>query len=259
MRRSLFVIAILVLAVGARAELVTQAVEYTHGGAALEGYLVWDDAVKGMRPGVLVVHEWWGLNDFTKRKADQLARLGYVAFAADMFGKGVVTTDASKAQQLAAPFYGTPLMRERVKAGFDVLAKQELADPAKLGAIGFCFGGGAVFELAYSGAPLAGAVSFHGILPSPKPEDYAGIQARILALHGADDSFETPETIAQFQKAMREAGADWQFVIFGGAVHAFTNPDAGKFGIPGIAYNEKAAERSWKYMKTFFDEVFAKR
>jgi dienelactone hydrolase len=259
MKRGLFVFAILALAASARAELVSKPVEYTQGGTVLEGYLVWDNALKGTRPGVMVVHEWWGLNDFARNRADELARMGYVAFAADMYGKGVSTTDAKKATELSTPFRGTPLMRERVRAAFDVLLQQELVDPRRTGAIGFCFGGTAVFELAYSGAAVAGVVSFHGNLPAPKTEDYANIKASILALHGANDSFVTPEVIDQFQKAMREAGVDWQMAYFGGAVHSFTNPDAGKFGIEGIAYNEKAARRSWEYMKSFFDEVFAKR
>ncbi len=219
----------------------------------------YDDAVKGKRPGVLVVHEWWGLNDYAKKRADDLARMGYVAFAADMYGKGVVTTDAKKAGELARPFYGTPLMRTRARAGYDVLVKHELVDPARTAAIGFCFGGTTALELAYSGAPLAGAVSFHGNLTSPKPEDYPNIKASVLVCHGADDSFVAPADIDAFEKAMREAHTDWLMVSYSGAVHAFTNPDAGKAGLQGVAYNEKAALRSWSHMKTFFDEIFARR
>ena len=259
MKQTVIVLAILVLASAARAGLVGRAVEYSQGGAALEGYLVYDDAVQGKRPGVLVVPEWWGLNDYARKRADDLACLGYVAFAADMYGKGVVTTDAKKAAELSAPFRGTPLMRERAKAGYDVLAKHELVDPERTAAIGFCFGGTTVLELAYGGAPLAGVVSFHGNLPAPKPEDLPNIKASILVCHGADDFFVAPEDIDAFQKAMREARADWQMVSYGGAVHSFTNPDAGKAGIQGVAYNEKAALRSWRHMEAFFDEIFARR
>jgi dienelactone hydrolase len=251
--------AILALAASARAELVGRPVEYTHGGTTLEGYLVYDDALKGKRPGVMVVHEWWGLNEYARKRADELARMGYVAFAADMYGKGVNTTDAKKATELSAPFRGTPLVRERVRAGFDVLSKHDLVDTGRTAAIGFCFGGNAALELAFSGAAVTGVVSFHGNLPSPKPGDFANIKASILALHGANDSFVTPENIDSFEKALREAGVDWEMVVYGGAIHSFSNPDAGKFGIEGIAYNEKAAKRSWAHMKMFFDEIFAER
>jgi dienelactone hydrolase len=259
MKYGLIVVALLVLAGVARAELVSKPVDYSHDGVALQGYLVYDDAVKGKRPGVLVVPEWWGLNDYAKKRADDLARLGYVAFAADMYGKGVVTTDPKKAAELSGPFHGTPLMRTRARAGYDVLVKNELVDPARTAAIGFCFGGTAVLELAYSGAPLAGVVSFHGDITAPKPEDYSNIKASFLVCHGANDGFVKPEAIDAFQKAMRDAGTDWMMVYYGGAVHSFTNPDADKYGIPGVAYNEKAARRSWANMKTFFDEILARR
>jgi dienelactone hydrolase len=259
MKRILIVLALVALAGAARAEIVSKALDYAHDGVALQGYLVYDDAVTGKRPGVLVVPEWWGLNDYAKKRADDLARMGYVALAADMYGKGVVTTDAKKAGELAGQFYGSPLMRTRARAGYDVLAKHELVDPERTAAIGFCFGGTTVLELAYSGAPLAGVVSFHGSLPAPKAEDYPNIKASILACHGADDSFVKPEGIAAFENALRESKADWLVASYGGAVHSFTNPDAGKAGIPGVAYNEKAALRSWSHMKTFFDEIFARR
>jgi dienelactone hydrolase len=259
MKRSLLFLALVFVATAARAELVRKPVDYAHDGAALQGYLVYDDAVKGKRPGVLVVHEWWGLNDYAKSRADDLARMGYVAFAADMFGKGIVTTDAKKAGELAGRFYGSPLMRTRARAAYDVLAAQELVDGARTAAIGFCFGGTAALELAYGGAPLAAVVSFHGSLPAPKPEDYPNIKAAILACHGADDTFVKPEDIAAFEQAMRDAKADWLMASYGGAVHSFTNPNAGKAGIPGVAYNEKAALRSWSHMKAFFDEIFARR
>jgi dienelactone hydrolase len=258
MKRNLILAMFLLVATAARAELVEKAVEYTQGGETLEGYLAYDDAVHGKRPGVLVVHEWWGLNDYIKKRAGELARMGYVAFAADMYGKGIVTTDAKKAGELAGRFRAAPQARERAGAALDVLMKQELVDSGRIAAIGFCFGGGVSLELAYGGAPLEGVVSFHSGLPAPGPEDYKNIKASILVLHGADDGFETPENIEAFQKAMRDAGADWEMVSYGGAVHSFTNPGADKFNIPGVAYNEKAANRSWALMKSFFDEIFAR-
>jgi dienelactone hydrolase len=257
MRFTLIFATLLVFSTAARADLVGKAVEYTQGGETLEGYLAYDDAVSGKRPGVLVVHEWWGLNDYARKRAGDLARLGYVAFAVDMFGKGVVTTDAKKASELAGRFRGAPLARERARAGFDVLAQHDLVDPQRIAAIGFCFGGGVALELAYGGTPLKGVVSFHSGLPAPKPEDYEKIKASILACHGADDTFVSSEAIEAFTKAMREAGADWEMVSYGGAVHSFTNPDAGRANLPGVAYDEKAARRSWALMKSFFEEIFA--
>ncbi len=258
MKRNLILAMILLFATAARAGLVGKAVEYSQGGETLEGYLAYDDAIQGKRPGVLVIHEWWGLNDYAKKRAGDLARMGYVAFAADMYGKGIVTTDATKAGELAGRFRAAPQARERAGAALDVLMKQDLVDSRRIAAIGFCFGGGVALQLAYGGAPLSGVVSFHSGLPAPSPEDYKNIKASILVCHGANDGFETPETIEAFQKAMRDAGADWEMVSYGGAVHAFTNPDAGKANIPGVAYNEKAATRSWALMKSFFDEIFAR-
>lgn len=239
---------------GAEAGLTSRDLDYTHGDTELRGYLVYDDSLDGPRPGVLVVHEWWGLNDHARRQADEIAKLGYVAFAVDMYGKGVVTTDATEAAQLAGRLYGKPLMRERVRAGLDVLARDPRVDPRRIGAIGFCFGGTTVLELAYSGAPVTGVVSFHGGLVAPKPEDLDRIQASILVLHGADDPLVKPEQIEAFQEGVRKAGADWTMIWFGGAVHSFTNPEAGKTGLAGVAYDKRADARSRRMMEIFFEE-----
>ena len=247
---------VLWFATAAHGKLVTQSVEYRHGKARLEGYLAYDDAVKGRRPGVLIVHEWWGLNDYARQRARQMAELGYVAFALDMYGKGLATDDSAKARQLSAQFKGKPLIRERAKAGLDVLAGHQLVDPKRIAAIGYCFGGTTVLGLAYSGASVAGVVSFHGGVPAPKPEDLKQIKARILVCHGGDDAFVPDDRILAFQKAMRQAKVDWQFIAYGGAVHAFTNPKAGGAGIKGVRYHERADRRSWRHMKMFFDEVF---
>lgn len=247
----------LALTGGAQAKIVTKTVEYQQDGTVLEGYLAYDDAIKGPRAGVLVVHEWWGLNDYVKMRARQLAEMGYVALAADMYGKGVVTKDPQEARRLAGHLRGTPLLRQRAQAAFQLLKQNKLADPKRLAAIGFCFGGTTVLELAYSGADLAGAVSFHGGLTPPKPEDMKNLKAKILALHGADDPLIKPEEIAAFQEALRQAGADWQMVYYGDAVHSFTNPDAGGDKSKGAAYNAKAAARSWRHMQLFFQEIFS--
>lgn len=239
------------------AKVVRQTVEYRHQDTVMKGYLAYDDAVAGKRPGVLVVHEWWGLNDFAHQQADKLAEMGYVALAADMYGGGKVTGDPEEARQLAGQVRGTPLMRARARAGLAALAGHELVDSARLAAIGFCFGGTTVLELAYSGADLRGAVSFHGSLTAPRPEDLKNLKAKILILHGADDPLVKPEEIAAFQDGMRRAGADWQMIYYGGAVHSFTNPAAGTDKSRGVAYDPKAAARSWQHMRLFLKELFS--
>ncbi len=247
----------LILATEVQAKLVTKTVEYKQDGTVCKGYLAYDDAVHGRRPGVLVVHEYWGLNDFARQKADQLAGLGYVAFAGDMYGQGLVTKDPAEAARLAGELRGNkPLLRARARAALKVLAGSPEVDPQRLAAIGFCFGGTTVLELAYSGADLKGVVSFHGGLTAPRPEELKGIKAAILVLHGADDPHVKPEDIAAFQEAMKKGGIDWQMVYFGGAVHAYMNPAANNRA-GGVAYDARAARRSWQYMQNFFKEIFA--
>jgi len=207
---------------------------------------------------VLVVHEWWGLNDFAREQARWLAEMGYVAFAPDMYGKGQVTNDPSQARELSGQFYGdnSSLMRERAAAGLDVLRRQNNVDRNRIAAIGFCFGGTTVLQLAYSGADIDGVVSFHGSLPSPAEADDEQIRAMILVLHGADDPVVSDEQAAQFQDAMKRASADWQMIYYGGAGHSFTNPAADDLNMPGVAFNADANRRSRRHMKLFFDELF---
>lgn len=241
---------------GAQAQVRTERIEYRHGDTLLEGYLAYDDAVAGKRPGVLVVHEWWGMNDYVKRRAEQLARLGYVAFALDMYGKGTSTADPKEAGRLSGIFRNDrPFGRARAAAGLNVLKNRPQVDPARIAAIGYCFGGTVVLEMARGGADLKGVVSFHGGLATPNPADAKNIKGRVLVLHGADDTFESPAEIAAFQEEMRQAGVDWEMNYYGGAVHSFTNPDAGKAGIKGVAYNETADRRSWQAMRDFFNEI----
>jgi len=244
------------LAASVEAKVVAKPVAYEHGGVKLEGWLAYDDAAEGKRPGVLVVHEWWGLNDYVRGRAESLARLGYVAFACDMYGAGVVTAEAKKAGELAGQFYGKPLMAERARAGLDQLLATGMVAEGKVAAIGFCFGGSTSQALAYSGAPLAGIVSFHGG-PVPAPAGAAN-KAKVLMLHGEADFFIKPEEIAAFAKSMNEGGFDWQWISYSGAVHAFSNPDADKFGIKGVAYQKAAAQRSWMHMQVFFAELFGR-
>lgn len=242
----------------ARAEIKTRTVTYKQGKTTLEGYLAWDDAVTTPRPAVLVVHEWMGITDVTKKKTEDLAKLGYVAFAADIYGKGVRPATPEAAGKEAGKYKNDrKLLRARVTAAFDWLEGQKSVDKTRIAAIGFCFGGTTVLELARSGAPVAGVVSFHGGLDTPAPEDAKNIKGKVLVLHGGDDPFVPNEHIVAFQKEMRDAGVDWQMVSYGGAVHSFTNPKAGTDNSKGAAYNEKADRRSWKDMQEFFSELFA--
>ena len=241
-----------------RAAIHTEAVEYKQGDTTLEGYLAYDDSISGKRPGVLVVHQWFGLTDYEKRRATMLAQLGYVAFCADIYGKGVHPKDTSETGALVGKYEsesGRTLLRARVNAGLDTLKKNELVDTTRVAAIGYCFGGTTVIELARSGAELNGVVSFHGGLDSPSPADGKNIKCKVLALAGADDPFQKLEDLTAFESEMRDHKVDWQIVFYGGAVHAFTQPDPG-FVNAGAKYNEKADKRSWAAMKTFFAEIF---
>jgi dienelactone hydrolase len=244
----------------AEAKLVRKTVDYRQGDTVLEGYLAYDDTIKGKRPGVMVVHEWNGLGSYVKRRVEQLARLGYVAFGADIYGKGIRPATPEAAAREAAKYRGADrsLLRERARAGLDELRKQPNVDSGRLAAIGYCFGGTAVLELARSGADPKGVVSFHGGLDTPNPDDAGNIRAKVLVLHGADDPHVPPQQVAAFQDEMRKGGVDWQMVFYGGAVHSFTNPDSGSDPSKGVAYNANADRRSWEAMKAFFAEIFGK-
>lgn len=254
---SLFAAAILLACVSVtRAEVRTEVVEYRHGAVVLEGYIAYDPSVKEKLPGVLVVHEWMGHNPYVRMRAEKLAREGYVAFALDMYGKGVRAKDSKEAAALAGIYKSDrKLMRARAGAGLEVLARHPKADPSRLAAIGYCFGGTTVLEMARGGADLRGVVSFHGGLDTPSPEDARNIRGKVLVLHGADDPFVKPAEVAAFQEEMRKAGVDWQFVAYGGAVHSFTNQGAGSDNSKGAAYNEKADRRSWEAMEDFLEEA----
>jgi dienelactone hydrolase len=240
------------------ASIKTEKVVYNFEGTTFTGYLAYDDSIKGPRPGVLVVHEWWGVNDYIKRRTEQLASLGYIAFAADMYGDGFPTKDPKEAGAMAGKLRDGDriLLRKRATAGLNVLLNRPMTDKSRVAAIGYCFGGTTVLELARSGADIAGVVSFHGVLDTPDPDDARNIKAHILVLNGADDpNVPAPEILA-FQDEMRKASVDWQMISYGGAVHSFTNPDSGNDPSKGAAYNKKADMRSWEHMKVFFAEIF---
>jgi dienelactone hydrolase len=232
-------------------------VPYTADAVEFVGYLAKPEGPIGKRPGILVVHDWTGLQTFTQNRAKALAELGYVAFCADIYGKGVRPSQPTDSAKEAGKYKGNrALFRARLKAALDELLKDPNVDPAEVAVIGYCFGGTAALELARSGAPVAGAVSFHGGLDSPTPADARKIKGKVLALHGADDPYVKPDEVIAFGEEMSEAGVDWQLIAYGGAVHAFTNPAAGNDPSKGAAYHESANRRSWQAMQMFFLEIF---
>jgi dienelactone hydrolase len=248
--------AVILSASVARAAIKTENVEYRVGDTTFKSVVVYDDAGSAKRPGIVVYPEWWGLNDYAKHRAQMLAELGYVAMAVDLFGNGQTTEDAATAGKWAGALKADrKVLRERANAGLEQLKKNPHVDPSKLGAIGYCFGGSTAIELGRSGADVKAIVTFHAALDSPTPADGKNIKGRLLVCHGGDDNFENPKDLTAFQEEMRQNHVDWQMNIYGGAVHSFTNPDADKHGIPGIAYNKRADERSWQAMKTVFQEV----
>lgn len=257
MKHMILMLAALTLAGNAEAAVKTKVIEYRQGDTVLEGYLAWDDHFYNKRPGVLVVHEWNGLGHYVKRRAEMLAKLGYVAFAADIYGKCVRPGTMAEAAKTAAIYKDNrALMRARTRAGLEVLKSQKNVDPTRIAAIGYCFGGTTVLELARDGADVKGTVSFHGGLATPTPQDARNIKGKVLALHGADDPYVKPDEVAAFEDEMRKGGVDWQLVAYGGAVHGFTNPDNGSDNSKGAAYNKEADLRSWEAMKVFFKEIF---
>jgi dienelactone hydrolase len=257
MKKLIFALLALAGAATVRAGIHTQIIEYKLGDTTLEGFVAYNAAVHGKRPGVLIVHQWLGLTDYEKKRAEMLAQLGYVAFCADIYGKGVRPQNTAEAGAQAGKYKNDRnLLRARVNAGLDALRQQPLVDPKRVAAIGYCFGGTTVLELARSGADIAGVVSFHGGLDSPTPADGKNIKCKVLVCHGADDPYEKPQDLAAFESELRDAKVDWQLIQYGGAVHSFTQPMAGNDNSKGAAYNEKADKRSWEAMKQFLAEIF---
>ncbi|WP_368496475.1 dienelactone hydrolase family protein [Herbiconiux sp. A18JL235] len=234
------------------AEIETLRIRYEESGVPLSGLLVWDASRSGPRPGVVVVHDWMGEDAYVRARCEMLARLGYVAFAADVYGEGVRPADAEEASALARQYYADlPTLRARVRAGYEVLAGRAEAERDRLAVMGYCFGGSASLEFARTGTPLAGAVSFHGALIVHEPADVASLDAPLLVLTGAADPVVPDETVVAFENELRQrAGLDWQIVSYSDTPHAFTRP-----GID--AYRPRADARSWRAMADFFDEIFA--
>jgi len=257
MLRLVLILFFLFMPLATWAELVEENIEYKEGETDLEGYIVCDDTSGDKRPSILVVHDWKGLGEYSKGRARQLAQLGYVAMAVDIYGKGVRPKDNTEASEQAT-FYknNRELMRARIKSALNILKRHEQVDPEKIAAIGYCFGGTVVLELARSGADIKGVVSFHGGLNTPDPVATKDVKAKVLVLHGADDPYVPMEEVLAFQDEMRKAGVDWQMVYYSKAVHSFTQQEAGHDNSKGAAYNKEADERSWIAMQDFFKEIF---
>lgn len=241
------------------AAVVGEAVDYQIDGAAYEGWHAYDDSVEGKRPSVLIVHQWTGLTDYEKTRAAQLAELGYNVFALDIYGKGVRPQVPEAGKEAGKYKENRTLFRKRLAAGLEVLRGLPQTDPDKIAAIGYCFGGTGVLELARSGAEVAGVVSFHGGLSTPKPDDAKNIRCAVLVLHGADDPFVPPAEVEAFHRELKAAEKPYEFVAYPGAVHSFTQKMAGDDPSKGAAYNAEADAKSWEAMKAFFDGLFPKR
>jgi dienelactone hydrolase len=250
---------VLVAATAAQAEVKTKKITYKHGDQECHGFLAWDDSISGARPGVLVVHEWWGLNDYARSRAEQLAKLGYVALAADMFGGGKTTNHPREAGEMSGKVRANVEdWRKRAIEALEVLKSQPQCDKSRLAAIGYCFGGSTVLQLALSGAELKAVASFHGALPTPTSAEAKQIKGAVLICHGADDSFIPEATIRSFRDALDKGGVKYDFVAYPGARHSFTVPDADTHGLDGLKYNKAADEESWKRMRSLFQEKLGK-
>lgn len=249
-------IAVLLVAATAEAAVKTKTVNYKDGDQECVGFLAWNDESGDHTPGVLVFHEWWGLNDHARNSAKRLAEMGYVAFCADMYGDGKVTEHPKDAQGMATEARkNVATWRKRAQAALTQLKQHPKVDKEKIGAIGYCFGGSTALQLSYTGEPIAAVCTFHAALPSPSAEEAKQIKARILVCHGADDSFIPPAAVTSFKKALDEAKVVNQIVQYPGAVHSFTVPEADKLNIPGMKYNKTADEESWKQMTQLFNEM----
>jgi dienelactone hydrolase len=245
----------------ASAEVISKEISYQQGDTTLKGLITYDDSVDGKRPGVLVVHEWWGHNAYARKRARMLAKLGYTALAVDMYGDGKTADHPDDAGKFASAVGGDlPLAKARYEAALETLKKQPTVAADKIAAVGYCFGGGILLNMARMGTDIAGIVSFHGSLVTKSPAKPGDIKTRIRVFNGADDPFVKAEHIEAFKREMEKAGADFKFVNYPGAVHSFTNPDADangkKFKLP-LAYDEKADKDSWQQTQAFFEQIFS--
>ncbi|MCC6415385.1 MAG: dienelactone hydrolase family protein [Opitutaceae bacterium] len=264
MKKILLSLALLV-ATTLSAEIIHKTIPYEHDGVKFLGYLVYDDEkIKdGPRPGVVVVHEWWGRDDFADKQTHKFALEGYIAFAVDMYGEGKTTRDAKEARELSGKIYGGDLMERRARAGLDALLAIGMVDTKKIAAVGYCFGGAVAQVLAYGGAPLTGVVSVHGGLIPATAEDAKLNHASFLICHGGADTLIPKEELDLFVRSLEDHAIDYQLIVYQGAKHAFSNPAADEFAtaakLTGVGYQRRAAERSWRHTNQFLKEVFKLR
>ncbi len=268
MKRMFVILAVLLLAsaflvpAAADAKIEGKTVTYRTDGVVMKGYLVYDTNIQGPRPGVLVVHEAWGLNDYARKRARMLAEMGYTALAVDMYGEGRQAVHPDEGVKFASELMKNfDKARARFLAALEFLKKQKSVDPGRIAAIGYCFGGGVVLNMARQGVDLRGVASFHGSLTAVKPARPGEIKARILVLHGADDKFTTPEQLEAFEQEMKNAGADFRVIVYPGAMHSFTVPEADRYGkkykLP-LGYNAQADRESWAELAMFLAGLFKK-
>lgn len=260
MKLTLLFIGTFCMAISVRAEIRSEFVDYKIAGQSFQGYLSYDDSIAGKRPGVLVVHEWWGHNAYARKRAEKLAKLGYTAFALDMYGAGKLAKHPDDAEKFMKAVLSNMKVTEiRFNAAKRILKKHSTVDASKIAAIGYCFGGGTVLHMARQGADLAGVVSFHGSLSFNRPPKNGKVKAKILVLNGANDPFVTTKQINAFKQQMKNADADFEVVNYLGVKHSFTNRKADEYGkrfnMP-LAYNAEADADSWQRMQWFFKQIF---
>jgi dienelactone hydrolase len=259
MKSFLILIFIIFINMSAQSQIREEVVEYDHKGTILEGHFFYDQSTRALKPAVLIVHQWKGPGDHEFRIARKLAAEGYFAFVVDIYGKGVRPRTSEEAGQTAGKLRNDiDLMRGRINSALQYVRTNSLIDPGKIAAIGYCFGGGVVLELARSGADIDGVVSFHGSLLTPRPEDAGNIKGKVLVLHGAADRGQSAnlDAVKKLSEEMESAGVDYEIVLYGGAVHSFTDISAGGDPSTNSAYDEEADRRSWNEMLTFFNEIF---
>ncbi len=239
------------------AKVVNETVTYKDGDTQLKGEIYYDDAIEGKRPGILVIHEWWGLNDYAKKRATMLAEMGYVAFAADMYGENKVTSHAKDAKGWMKQITSNvDAWQKRANLGLDVLKNHKFTDAANTAAVGYCFGGATAMQMAYAGSAVNGVVSFHGSLPPANESQAKAINTEIMIAHGNADPFVPDEKVSKFKAALDNADVKYDFHGYDGAKHAFTNPGASEYGIGALAYDENADTQSWNEMQSFFKKIF---
>ena len=255
--RTAFPLILLLACSSAVAEIVEEVVDFEHDGAPHKGYIYYDDSNANQRPGILVIHEWWGLNEYARGRARQMAADGYVAFAMDMYGVGRVTEHPEQAKEwMTQTTSNVADWQKRAQMGVELLRNHKMTDGSNIAAIGYCFGGATVMQLAYSGADIKGVVSLHGSLPPASADQAEAIKAAVLVEHGNDDPFIPEERVRDFRAALDAAEVDYVFNGYDGVLHGFTNPDASKYGIEALKYDADADQQSTENIRAFFKRIF---